>query len=491
MAPVDRKSPASRAEWLWALALLALLAFALRGWTFGNPVLHVDDEFYLLGGQRLLAGQLPYVDFWDRKPAGLFLLYALPNLLPDPVIAYQVLATLSAVATGALIFAMARPLAGWAPAVAGGAAYLAWLPLFGGIGGQTPVFYNLPMAWAALLTLDRVARTGQAGLTRRGAAIMLLVGCAMQIKYSVVFEGVFLGVTLMWCGHRQGRGAARIAGDATLWIACALGPTLAVWGFYAAKGQGMLFVHANFLSVFADEKPFDWALVRLGVETFGLVPFWICCWAAFRHWRRSDSSGRGEALWLLAWAASALFGFLVFGTWFDHYVLPLLVPLCVEAALAIGLTSRLRLAIGLLVGLGLSAGLGRAISDRGDWGNAAQAAQLTALVERHRGTGCLFVTEDVPILYFRTRSCIPTRYAFPEHLVLSRYANALGVSQTAELQRVFASKPSVVVFLDDPDADYLPGARALLTGELGRNYRLAGTAQVGTGSFRVYARSSF
>ena len=75
--------------------------------------------------------------------------------------------------------------------------------------------------------------------------------------------------------------------------------------------------------------------------------------------------------------------------------------------------------------------------------------------------------------------------------MLSRYANALGVSQTAELQRVFASKPSVVVFLDDPDADYLPGARALLTGELGRNYRLAGTAQVGTGSFRVYARSSF
>ncbi|BCI72928.1 hypothetical protein SPKIRA_37580 (plasmid) [Sphingomonas paucimobilis] len=58
------------------LLLLTLVALVARARTFGNPVIGFDEQFYLLVGDRVLHGALPYVDIFDRKPIGLFLLYA-------------------------------------------------------------------------------------------------------------------------------------------------------------------------------------------------------------------------------------------------------------------------------------------------------------------------------------------------------------------------------------------------------------------------------
>jgi hypothetical protein len=88
---------------------LLLAAFALRAWDFGNPVLDLDEQWYLLVGDRLLRGAVPFIDLWDRKPVGLFLLFAAIRSLPsDGVVAYQVAATLSAGVTAALIAIIAR-----------------------------------------------------------------------------------------------------------------------------------------------------------------------------------------------------------------------------------------------------------------------------------------------------------------------------------------------------------------------------------------------
>jgi hypothetical protein len=44
------------------LVFFGLLAFALlmRGQTFNNPVLGFDEQFYLLVGDRMLQGAIPY-----------------------------------------------------------------------------------------------------------------------------------------------------------------------------------------------------------------------------------------------------------------------------------------------------------------------------------------------------------------------------------------------------------------------------------------------
>ena len=51
---------------------LLLLIFALltRMRDFGNPVAHVDEQYYLLVGDGILHGARLYIDLWDRKPPG-------------------------------------------------------------------------------------------------------------------------------------------------------------------------------------------------------------------------------------------------------------------------------------------------------------------------------------------------------------------------------------------------------------------------------------
>src|SRR5258706_182021 len=79
-----------------------------------------------------------------------------------------------------------------------GIAYLLWIEWFGGDGGQTPVFYNALVVAAALAVLAAVRPDGPPGrLRRRGCGAMLLVGLALQIKYSCLFEGIFFGLVLL------------------------------------------------------------------------------------------------------------------------------------------------------------------------------------------------------------------------------------------------------------------------------------------------------
>ena len=51
----------------WSLIvslLLLLLALAARAQTFGNPVIGYDEQFYLLVGDRMIHGTIPFVDIF-------------------------------------------------------------------------------------------------------------------------------------------------------------------------------------------------------------------------------------------------------------------------------------------------------------------------------------------------------------------------------------------------------------------------------------------
>ena len=73
-ASPDSGQSAHLREGLKALLILAAFALVTRGWIFGNPVVNMDEQFYLFVGERMWQGGLPYVDIWDRKPVGLFLI---------------------------------------------------------------------------------------------------------------------------------------------------------------------------------------------------------------------------------------------------------------------------------------------------------------------------------------------------------------------------------------------------------------------------------
>lgn len=442
------------------------IALLVRAQTFGNPVLHIDEQFYLLVGDRMLGGALPYVDIWDRKPIGLFLIYAGARLLGgEGFVQYQLLAALSAAATAYLIFRITRRIASPTAAVLAGAAYLLWLNFDHGDGGQAAVFFNLPMAGAALLVV-RVLE-GHADRRWSGAAAMLLVGLAMQIKYTALFEGILFGLTLLWAVRRAGMVAILVNG--MLWIACALLPTTLAALAYHALGHFDAFLFANFLSIAArGSSALGPALIRLAVLVLILSPL-LAGAAASRLWS-APSQQRAVTRFVLVWLLWSCLAVLAFGTWFRSYGLPIMLPAAIAAARAFdrGSISR-RVVVAMLVLAVVSGQVLLFLGQRATGGRAATMATVQAM----RGhPGCLYVYNGHPILYYLDRSCLPSRFAFPGHLNQANEAPAIGVDPVAEARRILDSRPGIVATVSPPWSEGNSATRALVEARLARDYRL-------------------
>lgn len=468
---------------LGLFAAFFVAALAIRAVTFGNPLVQIDVQFYDLVGDRMLAGALPYVDIWDRKPIGLFLLFAGLRALGRALgesgpLPYQLAATACAAATALTIERIAREIASPRGASLAGLAYLPWLMVFNCATAQTPVFYNLAVAQAALLTL-RTWQDGRDRLLGRGTAIMLLVGLALQLKYCVVFEGVGFGLALLWCAYRAGKPARALAGHGVTWVVAALAPTLLALAVYAAIGRGEAFVDANFLSIFRRHNDDASILTDLLTTIALLLPFAIVIV------RGGGESRPGGAL-VGAWTAVAIAGYLVFGTYYDHYAAPLLVPLCALAAPALGRTDRAWPGV-LLLGAGCAIGAAMTLDNLHNRGNRAQLEAMAAQIRPRLGQGCLYVYEGDPALYQATQSCLPGPYVFPAHIDSAVESRTL--DQRAALVQVLARRPSVVVIADHPlDSQPSLDTRTMLRHALAHDYRRFGQANIGTRTYWLYAR---
>ena len=442
--------------------LLPLAAAALRAGDLGDPVIHVDEQWYLLAGDRLLGGALPYVDLWDRKPVGLFLLFAgLRRLGGDGVLAYQLAALACAAATALAVAGAARRVgAAERGAAAAGAAYLLGLALLGGRGGQAPVFYNLPVAIAGLLTLRSPAR-GRGAIVASGAAACALAGLAIQLKYTVAAEGAFFGLAHLARLRRAGGRWPAVAGAGALWLLLGLAPTAAAAGWYAAHGLGAAWWFANIGSIWLRPgyPPDQLALRLLGIAA-PLAPLAL---AAAAGWR-----GRTRPAGALAfgWLAAALVGFAAIGTWFDHYALPLLAPLAVCAAPALGRRPRLPVAALGLMGAIWAVERWRTPDD------GPSARQVAALVARESRGACPYVFIGDTVTYLLAHACLPTAYAFPNLLAYATEEGATGIDEAAEVRRILARRPPVIVTSDRRLAIWNRESLAALKAALPR-YRLA------------------
>ncbi|WP_374412575.1 hypothetical protein [Novosphingobium colocasiae] len=472
---------------LRTVAVLVLAAFAIRAWQFGNPLMLTDEQFYLLVGQRIWDGQVPYVDIWDRKPTGLFALYALFARIGEGVWAYQVAATLFAAATAVVVHALARRHASDKAALLAALTYLASLQLLGGQGGQSPVFYNLFIAAAALLVQAAFDAATARALVRRGGLAMLLAGLALQVKYSAVFEGLGLGLLLILA--LRGRvslvaGAAISAG----WAGVALLPTALAVAGYALGGHLDDFVFANFTSFFARDDAANASVLADLAQMIALtLPLAAAAVAGIAVLLRQDRAGAAPVP--LAWLGSAVFGVMVTGTFYDHYALVLLAPLAVCAAPVFDAAGRTRwtglfaIAFGLIVGTFLS------WTAQVRYGTSSQLAPFVRIIGT-RPTGCLYVFEGPAALYSATHACLLSRYAYPSHLTRLNERHAIGVDPVAEVRRIMAAGPAFLVMYRDPRAEENPRAIAALRQGLAGRYRLVLRAPIGSKVQDLYVRQS-
>lgn len=476
-------------------ALLRSLAYYLptvvltRILLLGKPAFHPDEQFYLLVGERMARGALPYVDIWDRKPWGLFAIYRSVFWLPlDPIVTYQAMGLLCSVLVALVIERIARMIAPPPAARLAGAAYLLWGPVYNIALGQSPVFYNLPVALAALIVIEAGTRDKDPRLPWRGLAAMLLLGVAMQIKYSAVFEGVGLGLLLLMRAWKDAWSPWRIAAVGLAWIAMALLPTVLVTAWYIQHGFGDIYINANFLSVFTRSTGMKRSLEHLLADFAMLIPYGLAILVAPRYLRPVRGENQAGLPGLRFWALSSLFGFLVFGTWYDHYCGPMLVPFSVLAAPVFAREpkrdrwwARIMLiggAIGTII---------MTVNQVHVMGTARQMDVAVKAVSRELHGRCLYVFEGDSALYRLTNACLPTRYMFPSHLSLSKEAGAMNIDQVAEVHRIMGTRPGVVVtdVLYGRDKLNWPDYEAMRA-ELHQHYEAYAVVKLGKRHYRLW-----
>lgn len=435
---LDETRPAPVREGLLRPALrflvLLIIAVALRWDTFGDPNLHGDEVFYQTVGVAMHHGALPYVDVWDRKPFGLFALSWLIACFGQDMLAFQLAACFCAAGTAWCVAELARRWTSRGGALLAGLAYLLWLPVLQGFGGQSPVFYNLFIALAALLMVRALPALRQGRSPRALYAAMLLAGLGLTIKTSALFEGAFLGLYATWALWRAA--GPRALTTAALWALVGAAPALTYAAAYGVLGHWPEYWHAMVTANL--DKPPHWptSLARLKYMALALAP--LVPFALLGLTRL----GREARHFLLLWLLAALLGLAAVPNFYLHYALPIMVPLCVAAG---GFFARG--AVGV-AGIGILAFLSLTIAPFQPGHTAKSRAaieRLTALVRAHRGMGPLLLYDAPPQLYVRSGQPFTTPLVFPTHLSHLIEKDVSHLSTLTETRRVLALRPGAVV----------------------------------------------
>ncbi|MEO0063255.1 MAG: hypothetical protein RLZZ08_1815 [Pseudomonadota bacterium] len=483
----------------WALLLIAVATGMLRAMWLGDPAASADEQLYSLIGNRMVAGDLPFVDVWDRKPIGLFALYAFAHWIGGPQpIAYQVLALAFSVGGGWLTFALARPIAGWASGVAAALLYQLLMIAYGSHAGQSEIFH-VPMMLAALLLL-RDWRPGRLSESRpdsgphqgpwRAIAAMLVCGLALQVKYTVLPQCLFMGLVALWRLREGGARLPRIAAHAAIYALIGIAPTALAGTAYALAGHWHEFAFANFQSFF-DRLPSDagrfgqrhlLAVMPLAALLGGGV------WAAVRI---APPRPRRHYALIAGWTLSALATVLLPSTVYLYYYAAL-VPGVVLLALPlyncrrmIGVAMALALVVVNYALLDMPARFQQTRQRR------ASVARLAAAIAPHMQAGgpCLYIHDGPSVLYTMAGKCLPGRFVYPDHLNNLLETPALGTGQAAEVARILATAPPVIVTANRPLTPQAPAVQALVRQALVQDYHRAASDRIDQRVISVWLRN--
>jgi len=424
-------------------AVLLALSLATRIAFFGDTNFHNDELFFFIVGQRMHDGLLPYVDVWDRKGPVLFAVYWLFAAFSRSILAYQIGAALFAAATALTAVLIAERLTGRRGAMLAGCFYLVMLPLFGGGGGQAPVIYNLFMALAALGVFSSLDRLAQGAVPRRAVLAMVSAGLAIACKQTALFEGAFLGCAVLWQLRRAGAPPGRLATIAAPLALAGAAPMLVFAACYAAIGHFAEFWHAlvtaNLVKGYDPGGDAAGRIRALAIIASPLLLPALCGFAVRAH---DPMAGRMKGL-VAGWLLAALTGVAIIPNFIDHYMLPLLLPLSVAAAPALGWRllgpSYAVIAMAVAFAAGPSSKFAKHRESR------LAMERIASDIARKGPRPRLLVYAGPTYLYPLAGSYPPSPLLLPTHLYYVVENDTSHLRTANEMRRILAWRPQVVV----------------------------------------------
>jgi hypothetical protein len=399
----------------------------------------LDAAVFALAGSLLRQGQLPYVDFWDHKPPGIYVVdAAAQSALPwvDPWVASWLASVVLVALTGVLVTATLRRIGlRWEAIAAGVATSAAAAQHIASLGGGlTESAAILPAAAALWLA------TG-AGGTRRFLLAGVAAGAAVLTSIPALAVVAAVAVAAWrrpdrWRAMTTSVGGALVAGllaMAVLGVAGALPDALDAVVGYSAVFHALSTGGGNGAQAAG-------ALLSL---VFLLVPAGL---GALAVRQAADDRTRTLVGACLAWIVLGLVLFVAEGRFETHYAAVLAVPLGVLAGLglrqAAAMAARSRaMAYGpLAAGLAISAlvvGANLPTMMRPTSAETDRTRATARLIDEETRSGnTIFVWGNEPQVYLWSGRLPASRYVYAYPLTTPGYSTAAQVADlAAELQR--------------------------------------------------------
>jgi len=466
----------------FTLLLLFLgIALLLRFFSFFPSVINHDESTYIVISDTILAGHAYQVDYIDTKPIGVFLIYALLQLLLGKSILLLRVAAAATLALTAFLLYRAKLSFGSKPAAAfaAGLIYLFLNSIFTyyGVSPNTETFFNLFTALALWVYCSRPPAWAYffAGLS---------LGLGFAIKYVVVFDGLAFGLFLLWQA-RQGKEQWGAAWSKALLMAVGAAlPFLAVIAYYQSIGHldELWFYTFTVSSRYPESKGLlEYLTFFLDFNLRFLPAAFFFYFALFSRKAPLPSRQLG-----LLWAAMALLGAMLPGKFFGHYFIQFMLPFSFLGGEFFGLSPeglprRLRWlrqpkAGYPILGLILLANLFLQYKDY--YLKTDYPRQVAAFIAPRLSPGDIVYTANDQITYHLLGQAPPLPYVHPSLFWEPQHIQALEIAREAVLQQLMAKRPRFLVFRNP---DYIADFAKLLDKE----YRLAKEIN---GKVKIYER---
>jgi 4-amino-4-deoxy-L-arabinose transferase-like glycosyltransferase len=459
--------PLGRRDLAVAFALLGLAA-ALRLASFHRSVIDWDESLYFLMAEAWRAGHLPYTEIWDNKPIGIYVIFASCQILfGDNIASMRIAAVLAVSATAFCLYRLALAIGDHkarrqhALALVAGLLYLFCSVQDGGMAANTEIFiapFVCGGVWIAL-----------SGTPGRLAAFLsgLLFGIAFIVKYVALFECPAPLAALLW--RKTAHGRATLAAYFLTGMAVPMGCCVLL---YSIAGHLDSFVSASLVpNIRRLDLPFSGALAIQAFHDHAadlILMYGAALAAPLLLWRallrHDDILHPADArvpLVLTLWIAGAFAGTVSAKSFYAHYFLQPLPPLCLTSIWIAGSRLRLRGAGAVLAGLVLLLqpvkGAWQAIAATWQpvrldqpgigWSRdepARIAADLRPALVGVSGVP-LYVFDFEPILYSLTATPSPTPYAFPSFIISHFLSRVAAIDPEATFAGIVARQPHFIV----------------------------------------------
>jgi len=295
--------------------LYAILFFILRLPSLFEPYWYGDEGIYLALGQGIRRGLLLYQQIHDNKPPSLYYLAA----FSQTVFGFRLLLLLAMIPTIYFFNHLAKKFL--SPKLSKYSTLLFLLltsiPLIEGNIANAEVFMLLPTVIAIYLFFFH--QESRFSLLISG----LLLGLAFTIKVPVAFEAAFLGLWIIIFQKSKIK-------NLFIFSLSFLTPILLYTLYFTLKGALTPFLYAALFQNFGYLSSWSTGTQQSSVTSGGLIwrglillILWLLSYILYR--RKSISK---NLLFLSAWFFVALFGALLSGRPYPHYLIEILPPLC-------------------------------------------------------------------------------------------------------------------------------------------------------------------